>query len=296
MLRALALIILGLGLAFGAALPASAATTKVQVNGTNITDFQIEQRLKLFQLEGRSGRDAATRELIDEALMLQEAARLGIQVTDQQVSDAILNVARNIKLSADKLREILNASGVNMDTLRDRLRAAIAWQQVTGSVIAARVQISDLELTEQAEGMVEEGMSYDYVLKEIVFLTTGGRSASSRTSEANQYRRSFTGCDAAVQLSLSYTDAAVMSIGRRHATQLPDAIANELAGINVGGITRPRVTDAGVSLLAVCSKASARDLTFIKDKIRAEQGTEAVEREAANYLKGIRDKANIVYR
>jgi peptidyl-prolyl cis-trans isomerase SurA len=296
MLRALALLVLGLGLAFGAALPAAAATTKVSVNGTNITDFQIEQRLKLFQLEGRSGRDAATRELIDEALMLQEAQRLGIIITDQQVSDALLNVARNIKLSADKLREVLNASGVNMDTLRDRLRAALAWQQVTGSVIAARVQISDLELTKQAEGMVEESTSYDYVLTEILFLTTGGRSASSRTAEANQYRRSFTGCDAAVQLSLSYTDAAVVSIGRRHATQLPDAVANELAGINVGGITKPRVLDNGVSLLAVCSKAAARDLTFIKDEIRAEQGNEAVEREAANYLKGIRDKANIVYR
>lgn len=296
MLRALALLILGFGLAFGATLPAAAATTKVQVNGTNITDFQIEQRLKLFQLEGRSGRDAATRELIDEALMLQEAERLGIQITDQQVSDALLNVARNIKLSPDKLREVLNASGVNMDTLRDRLRAALAWQQVTGSVIAARVQISDLELTEQAEAQVEESTSYDYVLKEIVFLTGNGRSASSRTAEANQYRRSFNGCDGAVQLSLSYTDAAVMDIGRRHATQLPDAIANELSKINVGGITKPRVTDAGVSLLAVCSKASARDLTFIKDQIRAEQGNEAVSKEAELYLKGIRDKANIVYR
>lgn len=296
MLRALSLLVLALGLVFGAAYPAAAATTKVQVNGTNITDFQIEQRLKLFQLEGRSGRDAATRELVDEALMLQEAQRLGITITDQQVSDALLNVARNIKLSMDKLREVLNASGVNMDTLRDRLRAALAWQQVTGSVIAARVQISDLDLTQQAEGMVEESTSYDYVLKEILFLTTGGRSASSRTAEANQYRRSFSGCDAAVQLSLSYTDAAVMDLGRRHATQLPDAIAGELAGLNAGGITKPRVVDNGVSLLAICSKASARDLTFIKDKIRADQGNAAVEQEAANYLKGLRDKANIVYR
>lgn len=296
MLRALALLVLGLGLVFGAAVPAAAATTKVSVNGTNITDFQIEQRLKLFQLEGRSGREGATRELIDEALMIQEAGRIGITITDRQVSDALLNVARNIKLSPEKLREVLNASGVNMDTLRDRLRAALAWQQVTGSVIAAKVQISDLDLTEQAEGMVEESTSYDYVLKEILFLTTGGRSASSRTGEANQYRRSFSGCDGAVQLSLSYTDAAVMDIGRRHATQLPEAIANELAGLNAGGITKPRVVDNGVSLLAVCSKASARDLTFIKDKIRAEQGNEAIEREAANYLAGLRTKANIVYR
>src|SRR5215210_8374851 len=130
MLRALTLLVLGFGLIFGAAYPAVAAT-KISVNGEAITDFQIEQRLKLFQLEGRSGRQAAQNELIDEILQVQEAKRLGITITDNQVSDAMLEVARNIKLSPDKLNEVLAASGVNPDTLRERLRAALAWQQVT---------------------------------------------------------------------------------------------------------------------------------------------------------------------
>ena len=296
MLRALALLILGFGLILGAAVPAVAQTVRISVNGEPITDFQIEQRLKLFQLEGRSGRQAAQKELIDEALMLQEAKRLNINVSDGQVSEAMLGVARNIKLSAEKLNEVLTAGGVNPQTLRDRLRAAIAWQQVTQTAIAPKVQISDLELEQQAAGMAEETMQFDYILKEVLFVTSGGRSASSRTAEANQYRRSFTGCDGAVQLSLSYTDAAVVDIGRRHATQLPEAIANELAGLNVGQITKPRVVENGVSMLAVCSKASARDLAFIKDNLRAEQSGAAVQQEATNYLAELRSKASIVYR
>lgn len=293
MLRALALLVIALGLVAGAVVPAVAAT-RITVNGTAISDFQIEQRLKLFELEGRSGREAARSELIDEALILQEASRLGITITEQQVSEAFLSVARNVRLSADKLNEVMAAAGVNPDTLKDRLRAALAWNEVTSQVIAGRVQISDLELDQQAATMVEETTSYDYVLKEVLFLTTGGRSASSRTGEANQYRRSFSGCEGAVQLSLSYTDAAVVDIGRRHATQLPEAIANELSGLNVGGITKPRVVDNGVSMLAVCSKASARDLTFIKEGLRAEQGQAAVVKEAEAYLAGLRSKANIV--
>jgi len=294
MVRALALLVLGLGLIFGAALPAAAAT-KVMVNGQPISDFQIEQRLKLFALEGRSGRDAATKELIDEALVMQEAKRLGITVTEAQVSEAVLTVARNIRISRDKLIEVLGAAGVNIDTLSDRLRSAIAWQQVTAAVISPQVQISELALDLQASEMVEESTSYDYVLKEVLFVTSGGRSASGRTAEANQYRRSFSGCDGAVQLSLSYTDAAVIDLGRRHATQLPEAIADELAGLNVGGITKPRVVDNGVSMLAVCSKASARDLTFVKDQIRQEQGSEALQQQAEVYLAGLREKASIDY-
>jgi peptidyl-prolyl cis-trans isomerase SurA len=280
----------------GAAVPAYAQTVRISVNGDPITDFQIEQRLKLFQLEGRSGRQAAQKELIDEALMMQEAKRLGITVSDSQVADAMLSVARNVKLSADKLNEVLAASGVNPDTLRARLRAAIAWQRVTETAVAPKVQVSDLALEQEAAQMATETTQYDYVLKEVLFVTTGGRSASSRTAEANQYRRSFTGCEGAVQLSLSYTDAAVVDIGRRHATQLPEAIANELAGLNVGQITKPRVVENGVSMLAVCSKASARDLTFLKDQLRAQQGNAALEQEAQAYLAGLRDRAAIVYR
>ena len=43
-------------------------------------------------------------------------------------------------------------------------------------MMTTRVQISDLELDQQAAGMVEETTSFDYVLKEIRFITTGGRS------------------------------------------------------------------------------------------------------------------------
>jgi len=296
MLRLLALLVLGFGLILGAAVPAFAQTVRISVNGDTITDFQIEQRLKLFQLEGRNGRQAAQNELIDEAIMLQEAKRLGIAVSERQIADAMLNVARNVRLSADKLNEVLAAAGVNPDTLRARLRAALAWQQVTQVAIQPKVQISDLELEQQAAGMVEETTQFDYVLKEVLFVTSGGRSASSRTAEANQYRRSFNGCDGAVQLSLSYTDAAVVDIGRRHATQLPEAIANELAGLNVGQITKPRVVENGVSMLAVCSKTSARDLAFLKDQLRAEQGGAALEQQAATYLADLRNRAAIVRR
>lgn len=285
-------MLLGLVIALGAALPAGAATIKVTVNGTPITDIQIAQRSKLLQLEGRGGAKAAMEELIEDALQLEEAKRLGITVSEPEVDDALLNVARNVKVSRDKLIQILNQSGVNLETLRDRLRAALAWNKITQQAIVPRVQLSDAELEAKAAEKLDQSNSFDYILKEIVFV---GGKAAGRTAEANRYRKSFQGCDSAVQLSLSYTDAAVIDLGRRHATQLPEAIARELAGLNVGGITKPRVVETGVSMLAVCSKAVAEDTTFIKGNLRQQAGGEALKGEIAAYLKGLRDKARIVY-
>jgi len=158
--------------------------------------------------------------------------------------------------------------------------------------VMPRVALSDAELDQKAQAELSGANSFDYILKEVIFI---GKGSSARTGQANQYRKSFQGCDNAVQLSLSYTDAAVIDLGRRHATQLPEAIAKELAGLNVGGISKPRTVEQGVSMLAVCSKSEAKDTTFIKSTIQAEAGNDALKAEATKYLKEVRQKAKIVY-
>lgn len=280
-----------------------AASIKVTVNGAEITDTEIAARAGLMRLErrGTSNSDRlklATTELIDEQLMLQEAQRIGISVTNAQVDEAFLNVARNIKLSSDKLSTLLVGSGVNPNTLKDRLRANIAWNGVVQHQVASQVKVSDLELEKEARAKLQVDTSFDYILKEIRFIIPKGSndSVSRRTADANQYRKSFQGCDNAVQLSMSYTDAAVLDIGRRHATQLPPAIALELSKLNVGGITKPRVADGGVSMLAICDKASSRDTTFIKSDLRQQAGNDKFKAQVEDYLKKLHDSAAIVYR
>lgn len=290
--RLLAATLLGTMLSFGALAPAFAATA-VTVNGVAIDDKDVAARVQLMKLEGGGSNAKALDALITEQLQLQEASRLGIQITDQQVNDAFQQVARNVKMSTDKLTQLLRANGVSDATMKSRLRAALAWQGVSEVAIKSRVQVSDLQLDQEAQKDLTPDLSYDYVLKEILFITTG-KNASGRTGEANKYRAAFKGCDSAVDLSLKFTDAAVRDVGRRHATQMPEAQAKELGALNVGGITKPRVTESGVSMLAICSKTQARDTTFIKNKLRSEQGQDAFKAEVTKYLDDLRKKAKIV--
>lgn len=291
MLRLIAVTLVGLMLTVAP----SFAATKATVNGVPITDIQISQRVKLMKLEGGGTNQKALVQLVEDQLKLQEAKRLGVTISDAQVDDAFQTVARNVKLSTDKLREVLAQNGVNIDTMKERLRAALAWQAVSGIAIKARVDISDVELDKEAEAALTPDNNFDYILKEVLFVSAGKASASSRTADANRYRKAYAGCDSAVDVSLNFTDAAVRDMGRRHATQLPDAIASELAKLNVGGITKPRVVETGVSMLAICAKEAAKDLTFVKNKLRNEQGSKAMEAEAATYLEELKKKAQIVY-
>lgn len=290
-------IILALVAPIGAAF---ADSVRVVVNRTEITDTAIALRAALFKLERRGSNNSqrlklAREELIEEALKLEEAERLGIKISNQKIEEAYLNVARGLRMSKDKLDQVLAANGVNKGTLKARLKTALTWQEVTQSAVAPRVQISDVDLDKKAAEQLDDGQSYDYLLKEIIFVIPNGskNTASRRRAQANQYRKSFQGCDSAVDLSLSYTDAAVIDVGRRHATQLPEAIAKELAGLKVGGITKPSVRDNGVSMLAICAKTAARDLTFIKGKLRQEAGQEKFKAQTDAYLERLKAKAAI---
>ncbi len=216
--------------------------------------------------------------------------------TDAEVKQAFLNVARNMRIGSDNLTRILTRNGVNPQTLKDRLRATIAWRNVSRAVVQPRIQFSEAELQRKAAAELTPADNIDYILKEILFIIPRGSkiSVSHRTAQANQYRASFKGCSSAVDLSLSYRDAAVTDLGRRHATQLPDALAKELARLDVGGITRPRVVSNGVSMLAICSKTAARDLSFTTSKVRQEVGTKLLKTENEKYLAQLRARASIV--
>lgn len=292
------LVMMGLMVSGGSAL---AAEIRIRVNDTPITDVQITQRAQLVRLEGRgssaSARLALAREeLITDQLKLQEAERLGITVAESEVDAAFAQLAQGMRVSTDNLGRVLVDNGTNPTVLRDRLRAQLAWNKISSQVIAPRVQFSEQELEQRAAEELSASDGFDYILKQVIFIIPPGSgvSQSQRTAQANQYRNSFQGCDSAVELSLSYTDAAVVDIGRRHATQLPDPIAEELGSLNVGGITKPRVGEDGVTMLAVCSKDEARDLTFVTGQVRQEVGGELLNDEADSYLEELRNKASIV--
>jgi peptidyl-prolyl cis-trans isomerase SurA len=292
--RVLSALVVSLALLF-AVTTAEAASVKIKVNGDPITDIQIAQRQSLMKLEGKSGQQAAIDELVNEALELQEAKRLNVTVTDAEIDDAVLQLARQIKVSMSNLQKVLTDNGVGMQTLRDRMKANLAWNKVTAGVINQRVQISDADIDKAAKAKLTAANSFDYILKEVYFIMPGGKgNASARTAQANQYRKSFAGCDSAVKLSLSYTDAAVRDIGRRNANQLPPPIAEELSKLNVGGITTPRVVDGGVSMLAICAKEASTDTTFIADDLRQNAGNGALKNETDKYLANLKAKAQII--
>ncbi|MBC8159507.1 MAG: SurA N-terminal domain-containing protein, partial [Alphaproteobacteria bacterium] len=111
------------------------------VNDEVISIFDLNSRLLLVVAGTNARKQPETlrrlapqvlRQLIDEALQLQEAKRLGVRVTDADLERALAGIERQNKLKKGTLDSFLEAQGTNKATLISKIEPEIAWAKVVG--------------------------------------------------------------------------------------------------------------------------------------------------------------------
>ena len=108
---------------------AFAQTVGAIADSEPITELEIQQRSRLTEQSTRKtpARDEVIDELRKEKLKVQEAREFGVEVSDSEVDQAYANMAARMRLTPEQLTEQLARSGVNIDTLKHRIRADMAW-------------------------------------------------------------------------------------------------------------------------------------------------------------------------
>ncbi|EFO29630.1 SurA N- domain family [Roseibium sp. TrichSKD4] len=283
--------------------PASAGI-KVVVNGKPITTYDINQRAKLIRLIQRSSvaasRREAEKELIDDRLRLEEASRIGVKISEAEVNNAYANIARNVKLTPAKLTAGLRQSGVNPQTLKDRLKAQLAFQQSVRRRFNSQVDVDESDIINALRKSDDENknISVEYNLQRVIVVVPKKSSKgfrNKRLAESNSIRKAVTACDSAGAVFGKYSEVVVQPIGRRLETELPEPMRKEISKTTPGKLTSPRKTEVGFEMIAVCGKREiASDIaarTELENELRAKEG-EALTRR---YLMDLRRRASIVY-
>jgi peptidyl-prolyl cis-trans isomerase SurA len=127
--------LVGASVALGSLFIAAAATGGVASAqafvAETISEQEIEQRLKFARLstQREPSREDVIADLRAEKQRLLKAQLVGIEVADSAVDEACAAIAKRAKLSPEQLSEMLARSGVDADTLRQRIRVDLAWHQ-----------------------------------------------------------------------------------------------------------------------------------------------------------------------
>ncbi|MDH3196231.1 MAG: SurA N-terminal domain-containing protein [Hyphomicrobiales bacterium] len=286
--------------------PAFAASEiKVLVNEQPITSYDINNRTKLLRLttRGRAGRTQAIEELIDERLKMQEATRQRITVSDEQVEAAFGQIASRAKLTPARLSQALRQSGVNPQTLKDRLRSEIAWSRIVRARFQATVRITERDVADALAGKEAASDSKasisQFDLQQIIFVIPAEAKKGfidQRRREAEAFRSRFAGCDQALDQAKKLKGVVVLPRIRKTAEDLRGPVGESVAQTAVGKATKPEKVAQGYQLLGVCAKRDLAGQTMAAEAVRDELSNERGSQMARGFLRDLRSQAIIEYR
>jgi peptidyl-prolyl cis-trans isomerase SurA len=286
-----------------ALLPAAAASSiRIKVDDQPITSYDIAQRTGLLKLTGGGSEKDAIEELINETLQFIEAAKRGATIPDSRVDIAIADISARTKMTPDKLKAALAQQGVDIATLRRRIKAQMTWQglvQMRMRMEGASVKGEDImsALFEENAGGTAE--TTEYTLQQIVFVVPSGSSgafANQRRREAEAFRSRFPGCDRSLEVAKGLKGVVVKDLGRRTSEELTGSDGDEIKKTAEGKTTSPIKTDTGFDLIAVCKTRTLETNAAARAKVENELLFEQNKELGKDYLAELREKAVIEYR
>jgi peptidyl-prolyl cis-trans isomerase SurA len=130
------------------------------VNNYPITIYDINQRLSFILSttgltpDSKTSAQLANRvlnNLIDEQLQIQEAEKNNIIISDSEIDAAISQIEEGNKKPKGSLIAFLENKNIDPETLREQLKAQLAWGKYIQNKITPTLQVSDSELKRYTE-------------------------------------------------------------------------------------------------------------------------------------------------
>lgn len=268
------------------------------VNGDVLTDTDVDQRLMLVvaanggkvpEDERERLRGQVLRNLIDEKLQIQEAKTKEITVTEADVDETFNRVAKNFKLQPDKFDAYLRERGASRATLRQQIRAELAWSRLLRRRVEPFVNVGDDEVQQVIARLEAAKGKEEYHVAEIFLAAPAGADASQMAVADNIVKQVRSGASF-VAYARQFSESATASVGGDmgwvRAEQLPEAVAPVVATLTAGKISDPVHVPGGIEVMALVDKrrvlvADAGDATLSLKQLTIEFKGTASEAEGA---------------
>lgn len=239
----------------------SYAQVVVIANGSPITEYDIQQRMKLDAISQKSpNRQQAINDLIDDRLKIARAKVYGLEVGDLEITGAFENMAGRQHITVAQFTQVLERSGISPNTVKARIRAEMTWQQLIRGKYNSSLQIGDSDIAKALKDKNEgdaPAVGYIYTLYPVMVVVARGSSEatiSAKRSEAENLRSRFASCADGLAMARGLRDVAVRDPITKNSADLSPQLRDLLGNIQVGRLTPPEVTAQGLQMFAVCNK------------------------------------------
>lgn len=192
-------------------------------------------------------------QMIDEKLEVQEAKRLNIAASKEEIDNAVTGIEQRNNMAKGGLDAYLKRLGIPKSALTGQLAASIAWSKVVRNQLSEDVSVSDEEINEaMAQIKQDVGQPQSHVA-EIYLAVDNPSQASDVEHLANQLiqqiRAGANFSAVAQQFSQSPSSAAGGDIGWVTPSQLPPLLGTALTKMKPGEMSYPIRTPGGYYIL-----------------------------------------------
>jgi peptidyl-prolyl cis-trans isomerase SurA len=284
--------------------PSQAQTVAVMVNGEPITNYDIDQRMKLTFLTTHKPpvRQDVINELIDEKVKIKEGKKFGVDPTSSDIDQSYAAMSSRMRITTDQLTKSLESQGIRPDTLKARMKAEMVWTSLVRGRYKESLQVGEKDVAAAVQASGDEKTqteAFEYRLQPIVLIVPRGSAPAAvelRRKEAEALRSRVQTCEEANSYFKSMQNAAIREAVTKTSADIPQVLRDVLDKTPIGHLTAPEVTKQGVEMVALCGRKPTTIDTPKKKEVRDKMFVEKYEAKSKSYLQEVRRAAMIEYR
>jgi len=292
----------------GVCAPAEAQSEQsivVLVNDDPITLYDIEQRQRFLAVTTQAQpspalKKQATDMLIEERLQIQQAKKLGLTPDESTVNNVLMGMAKRNNMSPEGLAAALGQMGVNIKTLRDRVRAQVAWQEVVRRKFRHDVVIGDADVDKAlsgGKGEAEEKTTLQ--LRQVKYQIPSNADQSviaKQLAEMETVRAKLQSCGKVSSLTQGMKGLTVKTLQDQLASSLSQPTRLLVMNAKVGQMTPPTLSGSAVEAYAVCGKRAVKGDPEKRQQTESKLMEQELGIRAEGLLRDMRQEAFIEYR
>jgi peptidyl-prolyl cis-trans isomerase SurA len=216
---------------------------RLYINDRAITEYEIQQRTRFLQVLRAPGssEDEALKVLIEDRLRQTEAERLGIKLSEADLTAGLTEFAARANLTPEQFVVELGKAGIEPETFRDFVSAGLLWRQIVRARFLGQVPISEADV-DKAFAAAARPKALQVLVSELVLPAPPGEEAAV-LARAQELSDSLSGEGAFASAARSYSASPTAGAGGRldwlPLANLPAAIGEKILALGEGEVSDP---------------------------------------------------------
>lgn len=237
--------------------------------------------------------------LVEEQIKMQEAKRLKIDVTKEEIDGGFNQIAAQNKIPVEDFKKMLTSRKIHLVTMEDQIKAQLAWGKVIQKRLRPQVDISEADIDSELEMLRGKIGKTQYLLADIYLPTDEQRKDSEVSAVAGKVYSQLQKQPelfprVAQQLSQAPGATQGGGLGWISEGELSQEIDAVLPSLQIGEISAPIKSMTGYHILLLREKRQITEETLPKrDDLTQRLGTERLDRLQRRYLLDLRSSAYI---